>query len=203
MASEILSIQDVKNQIGITNIDEHKWKNATYVALSTIRTGLAMSGVIKAGTVASTMMGVASIIAPVAAFVAALCAIGLPVARAKEIVSKKGARHGYAIGLTLAAFGYGKYFASTFIDHTSGSPGVAPSFMTGVYKTAYNASLVLGYCAGNELKADEKNQLTNQLTGIMIGDAQKGNYKINIDAWSDRDWVHNYARYLNNNLIKE
>ena len=205
MASEIMSMNDIEKQLGITNIDAHKWKKATYVALSTIRAGLAMSGtaIIAAETAAATALGVASVIAPVAAFVAALCAIGLPAAKAKEIVSKRAARHGYAIGLVLACFGYKKHFASTFIDHTSGNPGVAPSYMTGIYKTAFNASLVLGYCAGNELKAAEKNKLTNQLTQIIIHHAQKGGYKINMEAWSDRDWVHNYARHLNNNLLKD
>lgn len=205
MASELMSTKDIENQIGVTNIDANAWKQATYVALSSIRAALAMSGtsIIAAETAAATMLGVASMIAPVAAFVAALCAIGLPAAKAKEIVSKKAARHGYAIGLVLACFGYKKHFASTFIDHTSGHPGVAPAYMTGIYKTAYNTSLVLGYCAGTKLTATEKNKVTKQLTQIIIDDAKKGGYKINMEAWSDRDWVHNYARSLNNNLLKD
>lgn len=205
MASELMSMKDIEGQLGVTNIDAHAWKKATYVALSSIRAALAMSGtsIIAAETAAATMLGVASMIAPVAAFVAALCAIGLPAAKAKEIVSKRGARHGYAIGLVLACFGYKKHFASTFIDHTSGHPGVAPAYMTGIYKTAYNTSLVLGFCAGNKLSKDEKNKLTKKLTQFMINDAKKGNYKINMEAWSDTDWVQNYARYLNNNLLKD
>lgn len=197
MPSELMTMKEIEGHIGVTNVDSLKWKNATYVTLSAVRACLAMF------EIGGAVVAVGGMIAPFAAFIAALCAIGLPAAKAKEIVGKKGGRHGYAIGLTLAAFGYGKYFASTFIDNTSGHPGVAPAYMTGIYKTAYNTSLVLGYCSGNELTVEEKNKLTKKLTEFIIRDAKKGGYKVYMDSWSDRDWVLNYARVLNDNIIKD
>jgi hypothetical protein len=200
-ANEVVTMEEIKRNIGVGNVDKVNWIKGTYLVVNTIRIGLAMSGVIKAGTVAATVMGVGAVLAPIAGLITAFCAIGIPAAQAKEIVGKKGGRHGYSIGLALAAFGYNKYFASTFIDNTSGHPGVAPAYMTGVYKTAYNTSMMLGYCAGNQLTKEEKSKLTEKITKFIIRDARKGNYQVNMEAWSDRDWVHNYARAINNNMI--
>ena len=162
--ANLLSVKDVEKYVGVQNVDQADWARGTYIVLSSLRTMLAMYGVGGAG--ANVALGgslavgggmfVAAVAAPIAGLVAVFCALGFPVMKAKEVVSKKAARHGYAIGVVLASFGYNRYFASTFIDNTSGSPGVAPSYMTGIYKTAYNASLCAGYSAAGQLSTKEK-----------------------------------------------
>ena len=202
-----MTVEQVEKYVGVRNVDKHSFARGTYIVLSSIRTTLAMWGVggvgAKAalgGTAVGLGMGVAGVLAPIAGLVAVFCALGFPAMKAKEIVSKKAALHGYAIGVVLAAFGYSSHFASTFIDNTSGSPGVAPSYMTGIYKKAYNAALCAGYSAAGKLTPNEKNGLTKKITEFIIADAQKGGYKINMDAWTDREWVHNYARTFNNQM---
>jgi len=126
----------------------------------------------------------------------------MPALEAKQIVSKKAAKHGYAIGVALALFNHDKYFASTFVDNTSGSAGIAPSYMHGIYKTAYNTSLILGYCSADQLTAAEKKKMGNGVIQIMLSDARKKGYKLNASRWTERDGIQHFARTFINRVLK-
>ncbi len=203
MANKILTISEVKDRIGIEGVDDAQWMKAVYSGVNALRVGLAMWGVGGAGSsaIVGGAMAFGAVIAPFAALLGAFLAIGLPVAKAKEIVGKKAAKHGYAIGVALALFNHNKYFLSTFVDNTSGSHGVAPSYMRGVYKTAYNASLVLGYCSANKLTAEEKKRMGNRVIRIMMEDAKRKGYKLNASRWTERDGIQHFARTFINKVL--
>lgn len=203
MANQMMSINEIEQNVGVRHIDKVEWGKAILVGLNTLRMGFAMWGVGGTGAgVAGAIMGAGAIAAPILGFITAFLAIGLPVAKAKEFVSNKAARHGFSIGVALAIFGYGKYFMSTFVDNTMGDPGVAPKYMTGIYKNAYNASLLYGYCTANQMTPDEKKKMLNKITEIMIDEAKRKGHKLQMEAWADRDWVHHYARAFNNRMLK-
>jgi hypothetical protein len=208
MAKQIMTINEVEKRLGVTSVDKTHWMKAVYVGVNALRTGLAMWGVggTGVGALGGSLavgggMAIGAISAPVFGLIGAFLAIGLPVAKAKEVVSKKAARHGYAIGVALALFNHDKYFASTFLDNTDGSPGVAPSYMHGIYKVAYNTSLILGYCSAGRLSVDEKTKMGNGVIAIMLADAEKKGYKLNTSRWTERDGIQHFARTFINRVL--
>ena len=207
----LMTIAEVEDRLNVTDVDKTHWIKAVYIGANALRTGLAMYGVGGAGAAGGAIGGsvvvggamfIGAIAAPILALVGALLAIGMPAAKAKEVVSKRAARHGYAIGVALALFNHNKYFASTFLDNTSGFAGVAPRYMDGIYKTAYNTSLILGYCSAGQLTPKERKKMGNAVIQVMLQDARDKGYELNTSRWTERDGIHHFARTFNNRVLK-
>ena len=198
MANQIpLTAKEIGKYVGVSKVDKLKWGKAVYAGANALRIAFV---VFQAG---GAVVGVLGIFAPVLGLATIFLGMGIPVAEAKAHVSKKAARQGYSIGLVLACFGYDKNFASTFFDNTWGSGGVTPSYMDGVFKKAYNTALALAYNSGCELSAEDKEAIRARMTDTMIKEAKRKGHTVYMDGWSDRDWVHNYARITNNHMLKD
>ena len=212
MATQLMTVNEIEDYIG-TDVDKREWERGAYIVASSLRAFLAMIGAGKAGGVGAwaltgvgslgvggALLAGAAVLAPLAAFIAALCAIGFPVLEAKLHVSNKAAKQGYAIGLALGLFNHNRYFMSTFLDNTSGSPGIAPSYMTGVYKRAFNGTLLLGYYSASKLDQKDKDKLGKMVLQVMLDDAREKGYELNTSRWSERDGIHHWARTFVNKI---
>ena len=212
MSNQLLTAKELESHVGVAGVNEAAWGKAVFLGLNNLRIGLAAWKVGAAGFgsaagatglgggVAGTIMGLGAIAAPLLGLAAALLSIGLPVAAAKEFVANKAARHGYSIGVALGIYNHSKYFLSTFIDNTMGSPGIAPKYMTGIYKNAYNASLLYGYCTASKLSAAEKKKMGDGVLTIMNEEASRGGYKLNFS--SERDGIQKFARTFIAKVLK-
>lgn len=213
MANQLMTAKELESHVGVAGIDETAWGKAIVLGLNTLRMGLSAWGVGAAGFgsvagatalgggVAGTVMGVGAIAAPVIGLAAALLSIGLPAAAAKEYVANKAARHGYSIGVALGIYNHNRYFMSTFVDNTMGSPGVAPKYMTGIYKNAFNASLLYGYCTASRLSQAEKKKMGDGVLRIMSQEANRGGYRLGFS--NERDGILKFARTFANKVLKK
>jgi len=198
MANQVpMTADEVARYIGVPDVDSLKWSKAIYAGANALRVAFV---VFETGGAIVAMSG---IFAPVLGIVAVFLSLGIPVMEAKAHVAKKAARHGYSIGVVAGCFGFQRYFVSGLFDNTNGSPGVAPSYMTGIYKQAFNAALAMGYCSAWQLTAEEKEKIRTNISKYLFGDAKKGGYKLYMDGWTDRDWVFNYARAMNNHMLSD
>ncbi|REJ76121.1 MAG: hypothetical protein DWQ47_10900 [Acidobacteria bacterium] len=207
-----MTAKELESQVGVAGIDETAWGKAVFLGLNNLRIGLAAWKVGAAGFgsaagatglgggVAGAVMGVGAIAAPLLGLCAALLSIGLPVAAAKEFVANKAARHGYSIGVALGIYNHNRHFMSTFLDNTMGDPGVAPKYMTGIYKNAFNASLVYGYCTASRLSQAEKKKMGDGVLRIMNQAATRGGYQLRFA--NERDGIHKFARTFANKVLK-
>ena len=213
MANHLMTAKELESKVGVAGIDETAWGKAIFLGLNNLRIGLAAWKVGAAGFgsaagatglgggVAGTLMGAGALAAPALGLCAALLSIGLPVAVAKEFVANKAARYGYSIGVALGIYNHNRYFMSTFVDNTMGDPGVAPKYMTGIYKNAFNASLLYGYCTASRLSDAEKKKMGDGVLRIMTEEANQGGYHV-VFA-NERDGIQKFARTFANKVLKD
>ena len=213
MANELMTAKELESHVGVKGIDETAWGKAVFLGLNNLRIGLAAWKVGGAGFgsaagatglgggVAGTVMGVGALAAPFLGLCAALLSIGLPVAAAKEFVANKAARYGYSIGVALGIYNHNRHFMSTFVDNTMGDPGVAPKYMTGIYKNAFNAALLYGYCTASKLSDAEKKKISDGVLRVMTQDANLGGYQLSFA--NERDGIQKFARTFANKVLED
>jgi len=213
MANELMTRKELESHVGVAGIDETAWGKAVFLGLNSLRIGLSAWGVGAAGFgsaagaaglgggFAGAVMGVGAVAAPFLGLSAALLAIGLPVAAAKEYVANKAARYGYSIGIALGVYNHNRHFMSTFVDNTMGDPGVAPKYMTGIYKNAFNASLLYGYCTASKLLPAEKKKMGDGVLRIMSQEASRGGYQLSF--YNERDGIQKFARTFADKVLKD
>lgn len=189
-----LTAEEAEKYVGVDYISTFGWGKTVIQAANGLRVFLVMRGVsfvalgITGGIIAA-MFGVLG-------WVSVFISLGMPVAQAKDAVSRKAIAMGFSIGAVMSLFGYRKQLLTEFIDRTMGADGVTPGYMSGVHRNAYNTGLVLGYSAAARLSFSEKKKFRDLLTGALIKRARAAKRKLYIQNWSDRELILRYAAVL-------
>lgn len=188
-----LSKEDIDKYSGVSGLAGAKFYRLVFNIANGLRVAISMAGAWgAAGIGVLSIGGLAAIAAPLAGALAVFISLGIPVAQAKQIVREKALKSGFATGCSIVILDYGKPTLSDFVDRTHGALG-GPKYMSGVYQSAYNIGLVLGYSATLEVVESERLKLANALSQSMINRAKAEGYKLYMTGWSDRTWVSNYA----------
>ena len=218
-----LTMNDVEKYTGVTGIPTAKLSSAVLSVVGTLRSAVAMSGVVTAvgtggsqaivgvtmlpmtvgvtGGVALSALFAVSVVAPFLAVAGNFLRMGMSVAEAKQIVGERSIKQGFATGCVIGLLGHGKGTVSDFADRTVGA-GIAPGYMSGVSQRAFNTGLVLGYSASIKLSRGDKERYRGELTQHLIAMAKSRGGKLYMKTWSDRTWIYEYTGAFMSTLMK-
>lgn len=185
-----LTPAEIEKFSGVSGLDTAKW----FRLILTIGNGLKtlIFNVTSAGAGATAAL-LGTFFSVLATAVLVALAFGIPVAEAKQLVREKNLRAGFAVGVVIVILGYGKQKLEKHrLKESRG--GFKPKYMQGIAEKAFNFGLAIGYDSTLKLSQSEKAALSQHLASIVIDEAKKGKYELNMKTWTDDKWIYTYSR---------